>query len=550
MKLFWMSVVRIFGIASVLSRHAFGHAIGLCLRRIRPVRISGPERLRVIFEELGGTFIKFGQMLALQPDILSIEYCNSLFNLLDRVRPFDYADIERTFVQELGKTPHQIFDSFDERPIAAASIGQVHVARLGGRKLAVKVRRPTVEIDFAGDIRVMAATIRMIRALHIRAAYWMIEPMSEFIAWTSEELDFRREARYMHRLRENAATNPHETVPEVLWEYTTRRTLVAEFLEGETVLSYLRALEESDYAKFEKLDAGGFDSHAVAGNIIDNFLGDVFRHGMFHADLHPANLMILPDNVVGYIDFGITGTISRFSRQNLIALTLAYTRGDLVGMCDAFFRISVMENTSSGRRFQEGLQRIAGSWYETESRQRNLKKNFTLVMLDMLRLSRSTGVWPERDVIKYIRSAIAIDGLITRFAPTFNLGKYLETVCARHVQWEIRRSMFNYNALAGFAGAFGRLTNDGPSRVAGMLRKLGTNEFPARIELVSGAEANTSFSRRTFHLSAVVFLIAALMSASPQRARLGMNLFTAEAVLAVSAAGMLLRNIRELIKEE
>jgi len=122
------------------------------------IHISGPDRLRAIFEDLGGTFIKFGQMLALQPDILSLEYCNVLFDLLDRCTPFAYAHVERSFIEETGKTPSEIFDSFEMQPLATASIGQVHVGYLRGRKVAIKVQRPSVDTDFAGDIRLMMAT--------------------------------------------------------------------------------------------------------------------------------------------------------------------------------------------------------------------------------------------------------------------------------------------------------------------------------------------------------------------------------------------------------
>src|ERR1700749_3269320 len=144
----------------------------------------------------------------------------------------------------------------------------------------------------------------------------MIEPLREFVMWTREELDYRREARYMEHLRENASDNACERVPEVLREYTTRRTLVLEFLEGVTVLDYLRALERGDEELPARLRDANFDADEAARNIINNFLGDAFRHGMFHADLHPANLMLLPDSVVGYIDFGITGVLSHHARQN------------------------------------------------------------------------------------------------------------------------------------------------------------------------------------------------------------------------------------------
>src|SRR2546423_1397765 len=120
---FWLSLRRLVYITSVFVRHALALALG-CRR------LGGPERLRVMLEDIGGTFIKFGQMLALQPDIVSLEYCNALFNLLDRVTPFPLAEVERIFVEELGATPSEVFDSFDAQPLATASICQVHVAYL------------------------------------------------------------------------------------------------------------------------------------------------------------------------------------------------------------------------------------------------------------------------------------------------------------------------------------------------------------------------------------------------------------------------------------
>src|ERR1051325_127425 len=128
---FWLSLRRLAHITFVITRHVLAHAYGVLLVRLSlrsSVRLSGPDRLRKALEELGGSFIKFGQMLALQPDILSLAYCNGLFDLLDHITPFDYADVEKIFVQEIGKNPLQIFDSFEPQPIATASIGQVHVA--------------------------------------------------------------------------------------------------------------------------------------------------------------------------------------------------------------------------------------------------------------------------------------------------------------------------------------------------------------------------------------------------------------------------------------
>ncbi|HEX7182756.1 MAG TPA: AarF/UbiB family protein [Thermoanaerobaculia bacterium] len=550
MKALWLNLRRLGWIVRVLAAHALANLLGARLERwpwlvarLPPGVVPEPERLRMILEDLGGTFLKLGQMLALQPDILSLEYCNALFKLLDRVEPFPYGEVVRIFREDLGKAPEEIFDSIEREPIATASIGQVHVARLDGRKLAVKVQRPTVKTDFAGDIRLMSSALRMIRVLHLKPLYWLIEPLSEFVAWTAEELDYCKEARYMEQLHINARDNRAERVPEVLWSYTTRRILVTEFFDGATLLGYLRARETRDELTLRRLELAGFEPQRFARNIIENFLGDAFRHGLFHADLHPANLMILHDNVVGYVDFGITGVLSHYSRRHLINLTLAYTRADLDGMCQAFFKVTSMDASSDPEGFRAGLQKMSDSWYDLQGRERRLRKNFTLVMLDMLRLSRATNIWPERDVIKYIRSAIAIDGLITRFAPGFDVGRYLAAVCGRHLRQEAWQLLFSYERMVEWSAAAGHLAEDGGARAARFLDKVTSREPPVAVRRRAGAVP----AERAFGFATITFGIALLITMTGERAALGLNLFTAELLVAGAALAMFLNSLRRCV---
>lgn len=570
MRTTWANLRRLTRITRVLAAHCVSMLLGRRLadspllarwgHRLPPGDLPGPERVRQAIEDIGGTFVKFGQMLALQPDILPLEYCAALSDLLDRMAPFGMQDVDRTFVEELGRRPAEIFTAFDAAPIATASIGQVHVAWLDGRKLAVKVQRPSVETDFAGDIRLMSTAVRLIRALRVKPLYWLIEPLSEFLGWTAEELDFRTEARYMERLYENARDNPAERVPEVLWAYTSRRTLVMEFFDGATLLGYLRCREDGDAMAMRRVELSGFEARQFARNVIDNFLGDAFRHGLFHADLHPANLMILPGNVVGYVDFGITGILSHYSRRHLIRMTLAYTQADLDGMCEAFFKVSVMDASSDPEGFRDRLKRMADGWYDFQGRERQLRKNFTLVMLDMLRLSRATGIWPERDVIKYIRSAIAIDGLITRFAPGFDVGLYLATVCDRHLRQEAWQLAFSQERMVEWTSVAGSLAHDGVARAAGWLERLtvrdaglaraGTAAGPAAMAGRTGWRAASdagSAGVRAFRLAAVVFSIALLVTVTGERAVWGANLFTAEIMVAGAALGLYLINLRRCV---
>jgi ubiquinone biosynthesis protein len=542
-----LRVLLVHGLALLADRLAARHPA--LDRRLPGRRLTGPDRLRAFFEDLGGTFIKFGQMLALQPDILPLEYCDALLTLLDRIEPFPYRDAERIFGEELGRAPEEIFDSFEREPIATASLGQVYVAWLDGRKVAVKVQRPLAEIEFASDIRLMAAATWLIRRLHVRSLYWLLAPTGEFIAWSAEELDYRNEAGYSEELRRHAATNPVQHVPAVFPALTTRRTLVVEFLEGYTLLDYLRARDQNDEVLLHRLRAIGFDRERFAANVINNFLGDAFRHGIYHADLHPANLMILEDNVVGYIDFGITGRMSRYSRHHLVLMTLALVQGDVEGMYTEYLKITSYDSTSDLPGFRAGLERLAATWYEEAGGQRRLRSKITQIFNEMLQLSRQKNVMPERDIVKYIRSAIAIDGLLARFAPAFDLGNQIGDSCSRYLRWEARRNLLSPDLLLDWSTAGSRLLLGGPARASYALARLGERErsdFDAAPPGPAGERDEEGLRARSLQLAGALFGASVLIAAGPEPARLGINLWTAVLLFAATAAVLLAGSLRRL----
>ncbi|HEV3036556.1 MAG TPA: AarF/UbiB family protein [Candidatus Angelobacter sp.] len=518
------SLSRFKDICRVAGRHIVLHALHQrfarwpkLARRIPGENLPGPKRFRMALEEIGGTFIKFGQMLAMQSDMLPLEYCAALFSLFDQVPPFEYAEVERAFREDLGQSPLEIFETFDPRPIATGSIGQVHVATLAGRKVAVKVRRPTILSDFDADIAAMRFTVNIVKLLHIRALYWIIAPTEEFIAWTQDELDYRREAHYIDELGRNARNNEHEKVPAVFWSCTTARILTAEFLEGMTVSEYLRQLKKGTPAV-----SADFVPQIFAARLIGNFLGDAFRHGMFHADLHPGNLMIMPGNVVGYIDFGISGVLSPYSRRHLISMTLAYARGDLDAMCESFFRITTLDGNADPHSFRRGLKRVAASWYNGESGQSRLRKSITTIMLELLVLSRESGIWPQRDVIKYIRSAIALDGLVKTFAPGVDIGLHLEQACERNIKWDLMRNLVSPEVLTGWFGGYAHLARDGFLRAFAILRHTGTERVPGAISTGENPPRKNGKHRGAVLQLAWVALCLAMMWIPPKFSTLQM----------------------------
>jgi len=490
--------------------------------------------LRKILEDAGGTFLKFGQVLALQPDILPREYCNALFDLLDRVPPFDVTDVEHTFQEELGRRPTEIFDSFDSIPLASASIGQVHVATRDGAKLAVKVMRPDVDASFAPDIRIMRVVATVIRKLRIKRLAWMRRALEEFVLWTHEELDYRYEARYMAALSRNSEDNEHESVPAVIEELTNRRILVAEFLEGPMVLDYIRAIEAGRRDEFEaQLSEGGSAPEKFAQNIVRNFVSDAFHHGLFHADLHPANLLILPDSVVGYVDFGITGALSAYSRRNLVALTLALTRADLDAMMVYFQRLATTGEDSDVAAFRTRLADLIDEWYDTDRARPFMRASFTRVMIDMLRLAQETDLLPAPDVIRYIRSVITADGLITRFAPRLDVGRYLEEICEDYLRKQTWREWMSMENLADWSAESARLLAMAPATMAAILRDWTTFGSDDDRDDDDDRDADR---RRALQWALTALAAALVVNFSGGEKAVGVNLFTA-AVAVASAAG-------------
>ena len=517
MRLQWLLVKH--GIAQLIQRR----------------RVSGPQRLRLLLEDVGGSFLKFGQVLSLQPDILPRAYCDALFDLLDRVPSFPYREVERTFIEDLGRTPAEIFDSFDTQPIASASIGQVHVASFDGRRVAVKVRRPTVERDFETDLAFMRALARVIRGLRLRRLDWLAKASEEFIGWTREELDYRFEARHMEALGDNARDNASEVVPQLYRELTTSRILVAELLEGITVLDYIRSLEAGSNRYDDHLDRIGFDPEEFARNIIRNFVSDAFTDGLFHADLHPANLIIQPDSAVGNVDFGITGSLSRYARRSLVALTLSLTRADADQMMVHFLRLSPTDDDSDVPAFRRGLDEALDRWYDRDRDDPEMLENYTRVMLDFLQLSRETNVWPTPDVIRYIRSVITADGLVTRFAPRLDVARFLQSVCEDTLERELWRELFSVEQLAYAAAEGARVASSLPATALTLLRRgRGTRSDND----ADDPDRETSHESRILPF-AVIALGAALVTWLPGvEPELGWNLFTAALATVAAAATM------------
>jgi ubiquinone biosynthesis protein len=310
------SLGRLSEIAQVMVRHGFGYFLEAHkLTDLLPGRSSGTrlaaasingasargQHLRDLLDELGPTFVKFGQLLSTRPDVVPPDIIAELSGLQDDVRPFPFEQAERVIVEELGNSIDRLFLEFEREPVAAASIGQVHRAILpNGKRVAVKVQRPGAPRQIEADLVLLYQAARLVKervhALDFIDAHALID---EFARQIRQELDYRLEGRNAQTFHRNFAGDPHVHVPKVYWTYTRTRVLTLEWLEG------------TQLADVDKLPLSLEERRDLAYRVAETWMVMIFRHGFFHGDPHPANILILEEaGTIGLVDFGAVGKLT------------------------------------------------------------------------------------------------------------------------------------------------------------------------------------------------------------------------------------------------
>src|SRR6059058_848473 len=315
------NIGRLSEIAQVAVKHGFGYFFERHrLTDLFPwIGRDGSEEapsergrhLREMLDELGPTFVKFGQLLSTRPDVVPPDIVLELQKLQDDVRPVPYEDVERVIREELELSVEQLFTDFDETPVAAASIGQVHRATLpNGRRVAVKVQRPNAPRQIVADLALLYQAARLIKE-RVRALEF-IDPrqlVDEFSRSIRQELDYRLEARNAEAFHHQFSGHPHVRIPRVYWSYTRARVLTLELLEG----IQLADLPQDAWTMEER--------RQLAYLLTETWMTMIFRHGFFHGDPHPANIFVLGRaDQIGLVDFGATGKLTDDDMSKLTRL--------------------------------------------------------------------------------------------------------------------------------------------------------------------------------------------------------------------------------------
>jgi ubiquinone biosynthesis protein len=312
---------------------------------IRVEKLTRPEGLRMALEELGPTYIKLGQILSSRPDLIPIDFLNELAKLQDKVPPFPIRAVKNIIEEELGFPLEKLFAAFDEKPLASASIGQVHRARLeNGAEVAVKVQRPGIQRIIEIDLEIMLyLAVLMERHIEELALHRPVKIVEEFARTLEKELDYLLEASNMERVALNFVDDPNTVIPRVYRDFTTGNVLTAEFVNGIKI------------SEIKRLDEAGLDRKLITDRGAEVLLKQIFEHGFFQADPHPGNIFVLPGNVICLIDFGMVGSVDRKTREIFVDLIDSVVKKDADLATEVFLQLTDWDDQPDRRRFEKDV---------------------------------------------------------------------------------------------------------------------------------------------------------------------------------------------------
>ncbi|RLB04176.1 MAG: AarF/ABC1/UbiB kinase family protein [Deltaproteobacteria bacterium] len=370
-------------------------------------KLTRAERVRMALEELGPTFIKFGQILSTRPDLIPIEYIKELSKLQDQVSPFSYEEVREIIRTETGRWPEEIFQEFDKTPLAAASIGQVHRAELrDSEEVVIKVQRPNIQKTIEVDLEIMLHIASLMeKHLEELEHYRPTKIVEEFAKTLGKELDYTIEAAHIERFAKQFVGDSTVYVPRVYRELTTERIITMEYIDG------IKASE------IETLKKEGYDLELIATRGANLIMKQIFVHGFFHADPHPGNIFIMPDNVICYLDFGMVGRITRQEREDFVDVIVHVVREDAKGAVDAILKITNYQTEPDREALERDIAELMDQYLYLP-----LKEIRTAKLLHQaLEISSRHRIFIKPDLFLMMKALSASETLGRKLYPDFNL---------------------------------------------------------------------------------------------------------------------------------
>ena len=391
-------------------------AIGKYLKTRRP-KISAPTVVKETLEKLGPTYVKFGQFLSIRPDLVPPAYCNEFRKLQDKVPPFSFAHVKRELEKELKREYAEIFSEFDETAVAAASVSQVHRARLrSGEEVAVKVQRPGIRAEMEEDILIMLFFAilleKFVPSLRKNQPVMLIH---EFSRWTDRELDFCQEGKNALLFSHYFKDYPGVKIPKVYLAHTTERILVMEFIHG---VNTLETPPES------------IDKKATAHLIAESMLKQIFVDGFFHGDPHAGNIFLIEKNAIAYLDFGIVGYLSEDLRAWTFDILYGMSEGNAERVIESFLELcNVSEEEVNVAVYRRQMNEVLSELHICEM----AGIPFTHMMERFLNTSLEYGIEIPHDFVMMSKAIATLEGTCLSLNPEIKIVEYLKPFVQKYM---------------------------------------------------------------------------------------------------------------------
>jgi len=361
--------------------------------------------LRAALEELGPTFVKLGQILATRPDLLPDSFIRELAKLQDNVQPEPFSQIREVIEGELGGSLGELFSQFEKKPLAAASIAQIHRATLpGGEQVVVKVQRPGIRETMQRDLMLLKRLVRLTKFAPNIAVLNPLEAIDELAISTKQELDYLNEAHNIQEFAKNNQQIKYLRVPKVYDSYTTSKVLVMEYLEGKRV------------DDLEFLEAEGYDREEIANKLVHSYLKQLLEDGLFHADPHPGNIHIVKTKIA-FLDFGLVGILSPNLREKFQELLLGIALEDLELITRSTMGIGLWRGRVDARKLARDLEEVYSDYINLPLEKINLAE----LIERILETAKDNKLAMPREMTMLMRGLVTLEGVIATLAPDLSI---------------------------------------------------------------------------------------------------------------------------------
>ena len=413
-------------IVNAFIRHGFGFTIkelGLSELLSFPKRLfpegtkgsfnkSTGERIRLFLEELGPTFVKIGQVASTRYDVLPADIISELENLQDQAPPFPYENVQKIIEDELGHPIADLFKEFNGEPLAAASIGQVHYAVLKtGEPVAIKIQRPNMKGTIETDLEILQDLALLAEQRLDWAAHYQIRDIVDELAKSLlEELDYSIEGRNSEKIANQFKNDLGIVIPKVYWEYTTKKVLTMEYVEG-------IKLNEA-----EKLKEAGNNPKELAKNVVNSILKQILVEGYFHGDPHPGNVLALPGDDLVFLDFGMVGRLSSEMKNNLASLVIALMRKKTDDVVKSIMHMGIVPEDIDVMSLRADVDRLYEKYYDVALSTTSLAQ----VIGDLFAVAYRHHIRIPSDLTLLGKTLLTMEGMVVKLDPEISILKVAE----------------------------------------------------------------------------------------------------------------------------